>query len=100
MNKTTQQAVNAFMQGVNFKSSNTKVIIRDSGTFMYLFDNMIAHKQGNEIFLTTAGWETTTTKERLNGILKAYNLGTITQKKFVWYIGSEEFNGCRTFKVN
>lgn len=49
------------------------------------------------------GGGTNTTKERLNGILSAFNLWVIKQIKGVWYIingeNKEEFNGSKTFTI-
>ena len=37
------------------------------------------------------GWETSTTKSRLNAILRAFGLTTIHQHKFTWYRGNDVF---------
>lgn len=95
MKKITRQAVDAFVNARPFKSGNTRVEVRNGETFFYLFGNMIAHKYEGELYITTCGWKSKTTKERLNGILGAFNLGRINQKDFVWYIGTEEFNDKR-----
>lgn len=99
MRKVTNEAVNAFINARPFKNSNTKVEIRNGETFLYLHNNMIAHKGNNQLFITTCGWESNTTKERLNGILDAFNLPRISQKNFVWFIGSEELNGKKVFNL-
>jgi len=92
MRKITKESVDAFVNGRNFKSGNTRVEVRNGETFFYLFNNMIAHRYDGGLYVTTCGWKSNTTKERLNGILSAFNLGRIHQKDFVWYIGTEEFN--------
>lgn len=58
---------------------------------MYLHRNLIAEKnfQNGEIAITNAGWNTDTTKERLNGIPGV----SITQKNWKWYLNGEEWGG-------
>lgn len=104
MRQITKDSVRAFKTGTPFKSSNTKVEIRNNEVFFYLFNNMIAHrgikKDGTPfLFITTCGWQSATTKERLNGILSTYGLPTISQKNWIWYIGNKEFNGTKTFEL-
>lgn len=104
MRQITKDSVEAFKNSTAFKSSNTKVEVRNKEVFFYLFDNMIAHKGIEKdgtpfLFITTCGWQTTTTKERLNGILSTYNLPKIYQKNWVWYIGNEVLNGTKTFEI-
>lgn len=92
MRAITREAVDAFLNAEPFNKSNTRVEIRDGEAFMYLFGNMIAHKYDGGLYITTCGWESNTTKERLNGILKAMGLGRIFQQNFVWYLnhGTED----------
>lgn len=99
MRQITNEAVNAFINGRSFKKANIKVELHENNVFLYLHDNMIANRDDNKLFITTCGWHTNTTKERLNGILDAYNFPRIIQRKGVWYIGNEEFNGCKTFEL-
>lgn len=100
MRQITSEAVNAFISGRSFKKANMRVErFSQERFFMYLHDNMIADRENNKLFITTCGWYTNTTKERLNGILDAYNLPRLSVKKGVWYLGNEEFNGCKTFEL-
>ena len=99
MRTITNESVNAFINGRSFKKANMKVELHEDNVFLYLHDNMIANREGNKLFITHCGWQTTTTKERLNGVLDAFNLPRLSQKKGVWYIGTEEFNGCKTFNI-
>jgi len=93
MRKVTQETVAAFVSNTPTNKSNTSIEVRDGETFFYLFGNMIAHKynDGKELFITTRGWESTTTKERLNGILSKYGLPQICQKNWQWYLGDEKW---------
>lgn len=61
----------------------------------FLHSNLIAKVSIDGLFITNAGWESNTTKERLNGI----NGVSIQQKKGVWYLNGTEWNG-ELIKVN
>ena len=101
MRKITEQAVNKFINKEAFRSGNTKVEIRDGIAYFYLHDNCIAILGDDELFISTCTWETTTTKERLNGILSKV-LGSsyqIRQKNFIWYIKDESLNGTKVFNL-
>lgn len=87
MRKITEQAVNAFKSGKNFKSGNTEVVATGNVVMMYLHGNQIAkrilvdfNKNKWETLISNAGWITNTTKERLNGLEAG-----IYQKNFFWY---------------
>lgn len=91
MRKITTLAISAFMNGESFKSGNTKVSPANNDTYLYLHDSIIAirnHVKGR-ISVTSAGWRTNTTKERLNGIPDV----SITQKNFQWYLNGEKWDG-------
>ena len=45
------------------------------------------------ITITSAGWKTVTTKERLNGLLHHLNAGSIQQRDFTWYLNDEYWDG-------
>lgn len=99
MKAITREMIQAIKDGKNFRKDNTVVEIRDNVAYVYLFGNNIAQISSKDIFISTCGWETKTTMERLNGILGAYGLGRINQSKFVWYINGEELNGRKTFTI-
>ena len=85
MRKVTQQAVEAFMNGYNFKSGNTEV----RNNAMYLHGNKIAEWRGDELWITNAGWSINVTKERLNGIPCV----SVQQSRWVWFLNGEEWDG-------
>lgn len=85
MRKITKQAVTAFFNGSDFKKDNTEVF-SNTATVMKLHGNIIAIKEGDKIKLSHCGWQTPTTKERLNGILDhILEPRHIYQKKGIWY---------------
>ena len=99
MKLITQEMVQAIKDRKNFRKDNTTVEIFNGTAFVYLFGNNIAQVSDKEVFISTCGWETKTTMERLNGILSAHGLDRINQKKFVWYINGVELNGRKTFEL-
>jgi len=47
-----------------------------NGTQIFLHGNLIAWRQSADVIgLTLAGWNTVTTRERLNGVLNFYGIG-------------------------
>lgn len=90
--KITQQAVNAFMNAQEFKSSNTQVKVKPNVTTLLLHGNEIAYQYNDPertLSITNAGWQSNTTKERLNGIPRV----KIVQKKGIWYLNDSEWDG-------
>ena len=94
MRKVTEKCVKAFNENREVKSGNTIVSVEtdyDDVTYvnMYLHGNCIAHKNlhTGEVSINNCGWESNTTKERLNGLIasiKGYK-DTIYQKNWNWY---------------
>jgi hypothetical protein len=89
MKKITQDAVNAFTNGKNFKRGNTQVIVSGDRVTLLLFGNAIATMEHGELYITSAGWQTLTTRERLNGLPNV----NIIQKNFQWYLNGEAWDG-------
>ncbi len=83
MRKVTKQIAEAFKEGLSKTVNNTAT--KDG--FVYLHGNIIAqkHKDGS-IFMCLAGWNTPTTRERLNGIAEVLGLNSrFYQKDFEPY---------------
>jgi len=81
MRKITKESVKAFKDAKNFKSSNTEVFDGGNGYIQfYLFWNLIASIRDGVLLVKDAGRRSKTTKERLNGILREFWLGSIYQK--------------------
>lgn len=76
MRKVTREAVAAFLDDRKFQSGNTQVAFRpyrgdETVTMLLLHGNTIAAKRGREVSVSLAGWNTPTTRERVNGVLEA-----------------------------
>ena len=84
--KITRDAVSALYGDKGFKRSNTEVVHgydgREKCASMYLFNKEIVRIDGGKLSIRTAGWATSTTKERLNGLPGV----SIYQKDFQWYL--------------
>lgn len=98
MRTITQIAVNKFLKGETFRKDNTEVWVGYEFTTqrvsrLLLHDNEIATKENGVIKIDNCGWFSTTTKERLNGLLKTLGRIGIQQKNFKWYLDGKEWNG-------
>ena len=104
MNLITEQSVAAFLNGKKFSKSNMRVEVEPNVTVLKYQGNAIAYKYNdpkNTISITNCGWETNTTRERLNGvILESIYSGLISkdfkrikQKNWVWYLDGKEWDG-------
>jgi len=69
MRQITRDAVAAFLATRPFHRDNTDVDVDGKVATLVLHGNAIAKHDGRgRLFITTAGWPTVTTKERLNGL--------------------------------
>lgn len=95
MRKITRDALAAFVEGRPFSRGNTSVTHNavTGVTCLLLHGNKIArwntYGYYETLEITDAGWQTVTTKERLNGIAGV----SITQKNKVWYLNGCEWSG-------
>ena len=90
MRKITKESIQAFYNREPFKKSNTVVENVEGVTKLKLYNNTIAKLDENdELFITTADWNTRTTRERLNG-LSGVRLGT---SKGQLYLNNVHWNG-------
>jgi len=76
MRMITKRAFQAFKMNKNFKLDNTKVVSDSRSTSMYLHGNEIARKchETGMVEVTTAGWNTPTTKERLKPFICVHSI--------------------------
>lgn len=64
MKKITEFITNSFRNRESAYRDNSYT----DGNSLFLFGNKIAEFRGTELWITTAGWDTKTTKERLNAL--------------------------------
>jgi hypothetical protein len=92
MKKITKESVDAFMNARPYKKDNMVIEVKPIVTVMSLFGNIIAYRYNDPertISITDAGWQTNTTKERLNAIPGV----SIYQKNWEWYLNGEKWDG-------
>lgn len=93
----------AFLEARPFQRDNTRVEVTQHSVSIYLFDNKIASRRiglglmfdtikPNEITISTCGWPTNTTKDRLNALPNVH----IHQLKGMWYLNGEKWDGSST----
>ncbi len=98
--KITIDSVNAFVASKPFRRENMVVQIDGSNVCLKLHGNTIATRSNDDgkVYIMNQGWETNTTKERLNRVLEVYNSPfKIKQKNFIWYLGDKFWNGGKTY---
>ena len=87
MRKIERQINSAVRNRSNFSSSNTMVQSDETGSMIYLHGNHIATVKDNSILLFDGGWQSNTTKSRLNALLDEFSYGMrVFQKQFEWFV--------------
>ena len=93
MRKIEQQMIAAIKGNTDWKSANTEVITQQDGvSFVYLHGNKIAEVGDDFLKLFDGGYQSKTTKSRLNALLSefGYTCGTkreyVFQNQFEWFI--------------
>lgn len=93
MRKVTEQIKKAFEQGRSLKIDNTKT----DGKTVWLHGNAIVKRDPDGLVRwSLAGWNTPTTRERVNGIANA----GVCQFKFKPVLNGEIIDSCDWFASN
>ena len=75
----------------DFKKANTTVEINDRIAEVRLHGNLIARVGDNFVQILDGGWQSVTTKSRLNALLSAVTPdGGVFQKDFTWFYNSSK----------
>ncbi len=91
MRKIEFQMVQAVTNGKDFAKANTKVTHANDRAYVYLHGHNIAQVFDDYLLINDCGWQTVTTKSRLNALLRQLTDAGISQTKHVWYLsGSKE----------
>jgi hypothetical protein len=98
MRKLEVQMNDAILNSKDWSKDNTQVINIEGVSFVYLYSNLIAMVADTWLELFDAGYQTHTTKSRLNAILSAHGNGEyVYQKNFNWFVSTKDgevpFNG-------
>lgn len=97
MRKIEQQMNNAISNNKNWCSANTSVETIDGVSYVRLHGNLIAEVDDNGIKLYDGGWQSNTTKSRINAILTEHGIAGegVFQKNYQWFI--RLYNGTEFF---
>ena len=88
MRKIEQQMNEAIRFCRNWSSGNTTVYTEDDHSNVFLHGNLIAQVSRLGVKLFDGGWQTNTTKSRLNAILAEFfdPYVYVYQEDFKWYV--------------
>jgi len=92
MRKITRESTEAFLNDRPFKKANMEVEVLPNVTILKLHGNSIAYRYNDPertLSITNCGWESNTTKERLNALPGV----RIHQANWIWYLNGEEWDG-------
>ena len=78
----------AIQSNKNWTSGNTSVITEDNISKVYLHGNQIATIDDDSMTIYDGGWQSVTTKSRLNALCDEFCVAGegVFQKDFVWYV--------------
>ena len=105
MRKIESQMVAAINSNKNWKSGNTEVKTDDANiSRVFLHGNHIATITDDDMMIMDGGWQSVTTKSRLNALCDAFCIAGegVFQKDFTWYVRQfvGKINGQSVFKNN
>jgi hypothetical protein len=88
MRKIESQMNKAITENRDWKLDNTEVVTVDGVSTVYLHNNKIAEVGDNFVRLYDGGYQSTTTKSRLNAILAEHGLPgeCVFQKEWKWFV--------------
>ena len=95
MRQIERDMLSAIKLGKCWRKANTEVYTNDNNaSLVYLHGNHIATVTYNKVSIFDGGWQTNTTKSRLNAILKGLCDGytcCVYQFAFEWFIADDKF---------
>jgi len=88
MRKIETQMIAAIKANENWSSGNTQVVTMDGVSFVYLHGNKIAMIDDTSMTIFDGGWQSTTTKSRLNALCSEFCIAGegVFRKDFLWYV--------------
>jgi hypothetical protein len=102
MRKIEEKIQNALRLRKNFKGDNTEVIVSDAGNIQILLHGspiVRIENDENDIFISLAGWNTNTTRNRINTALNFYHVSRIYNLNRLPHISGKEISSRGWFKV-
>ena len=88
MRKIESQMCAAIQANQDFKSGNTQVITIEGVSFIYLHGNQIASVDEDSMTIYDGGWQSNTTKSRLNALCDYFCVAGegVFQKNYKWFV--------------
>ena len=88
MRKIERQMCDAIRNSKDWKLDNTEVITINDVSWVYLHGNHIATVYSDSVEVFDGGWQSNTTKSRLNAICDTFCVAGegVFQHKFAWFI--------------
>ncbi|AIX16367.1 hypothetical protein Syn7803C57_60 [Synechococcus phage ACG-2014d] len=88
MRKIESQMNAAIQANKDFKSGNTQVITIEGVSFIYLHGNQIASVDEDSMTIYDGGWQSNTTKSRLNALCNEFCIAGegVFQKNHKWFV--------------
>lgn len=88
MRKIETQMNQAIKSNANWSSGNTQVVTNMGVSTVYLHGNKIALIDDCSLTIFDGGWQSNTTKSRLNALCDEFCIAGegVFQKDFVWYV--------------
>ena len=87
----------------NWSSGNTQVVTNDTVSNVYFHGNLIATVTDTDMTIFDGGWQSNTTKSRLNALCQEFCISGegVFQKDFLWYVRKfvGKINGKNVFKT-
>jgi len=94
MRQIERDMISAIKLGKCWHKNNTEVYTNDNNcSLVYLHGNHIATVTDNKVRIYDGGWQTNTTKSRLNVIINEFCDGytcSVYQHKFEWFITDDK----------
>ena len=88
MRKIESQMIAAIKGNKNWSSGNTQVVTNDGVSTVYLHGNKIALIDDTSMTIFDGGWQSNTTKSRLNALCAEFCIAgeCVFQSNFLWYV--------------
>ena len=83
MRKIEQRMVNAINNKVNYRESNTEVIVKGANVFVRLYDTYIYAKVHGKVYFSDGGFNTATTSSRLRALGAAQIINCVAGKNLL-----------------
>ena len=87
MRKIEKQVLGAFLSGsTGALSVRDRVAVDSVSVKYYLWDHLVFEKEGNKIYFSFCGWQSNTTKSRINALLFHFLGWSVYQKNYSLFV--------------